>query len=373
MIATCAARGAVANSPARARELIDAYLDKLEAAASERHGTVRREERYSYRQPELTLRVREADGGWKSYKCTTRNISANGIGVMINTVLYKNTRCLVELVSLHEQVVRLPGVVMRCEYMPGTTRLHEVGIQFEKPIRIELFHRKALQTRLLIADDEKQIHTLVGAVLHGLNVTITSCFGAQEALEHLLSHKPDLALIDIDLPQTNGAQLAAAARAAGVPTPLVAMVSGEEGARRDECITAGFDLWISKPLVQADLVSLIRSMRCEPVVSNYVRQPNMLGVIDDFAHRASECAGELLRLFSASDSETLRRHVQSLRTEAVGAGFPFVATAAQDVLQAMDEGLAETDRTALRVKLGFLSRLLRSVVGGSCQIESDSK
>lgn len=361
---------ASAAPPDRAHELVNAYLDRLDDDGSGKHSALRREERFKYRLPQVSVKLKEASGGWRVFKGPTRNISVNGIGIVLGSFVYPGTPCSVELVSLHSHATVQTGQVKRCRYLPGTPRLHEVGIKFDTPIKVEMFHQQTTPARLLVADDEQPVHTLIQALLQDANVVCTSVFDADAALKELSEPKWDVALIDLELPGKSGLEIARALRSAGVATPLVAILRQDDSSIRNDCTDAGFDLWIAKPFQQADLLSLMRSLRCEPVVSTFIQKPQMLVAIDSFARTAAQSAGGLLRMFNASDWARLASSVQSLQAAAWSTGFPLIAAATQDLLQALEDGLAEADRAALRVRIGFVARLLGSVVGGSCQAEA---
>ena len=58
--------------------------------------------------------------------------------------------------------------------------------------------------RILIIDDSPDVHELVRAWLTGESLEIISCDDGQKAASVALSQRPDLILLDVDLPGTNG-------------------------------------------------------------------------------------------------------------------------------------------------------------------------
>ena len=80
--------------------------------------------------------------------------------------------------------------------------------------------------RVLLADDHKLVRAGVRALLEGLGdvVVIAEASDGAEALDLIAAHRPDVALLDINMPKLGG--LEAAARAAGdFPATRVIMLS----------------------------------------------------------------------------------------------------------------------------------------------------
>ena len=79
-----------------------------------------------------------------------------------------------------------------------------------------------------------------------------------EAGEKRASDRFDLILLDIQLPKTDGLEVCRSLRARGLRMPIVALsasVLPEEIARTK---SAGFDLFLSKPISPRDLRSAVR-------------------------------------------------------------------------------------------------------------------
>jgi len=98
----------------------------------------------------------------------------------------------------------------------------------------------------------------------GHHVTVASN-GAQ-ALEHILTHKPDVALLDIGMPKPNGYEVARLVREnAGCRDVLLVAVTGwgQEGDKL-RAREAGFDLHFTKPVEPERIIQLLGSMGIKP-------------------------------------------------------------------------------------------------------------
>lgn len=85
---------------------------------------------------------------------------------------------------------------------------------------------------------------------------------AAEALAHARHQKPDLALIDIGLPEVDGCEVARLLREAMLDTPglrtrLVALTGYSDRAMRKSADAAGFDDYMVKPVLPEALEALL--------------------------------------------------------------------------------------------------------------------
>jgi CheY-like chemotaxis protein len=62
--------------------------------------------------------------------------------------------------------------------------------------------------RILIVDDETTVADSLNLILSGRGYETRAAYSAEQAIELLAQWQPDLAIIDVMLPQMNGIQLA---------------------------------------------------------------------------------------------------------------------------------------------------------------------
>lgn len=111
---------------------------------------------------------------------------------------------------------------------------------------------------VLIIDDNLDVRETLADQLELLGHRVAVAATGPEGLELLRAGRPDIALIDINLPGLDGYELARAARAdPGVSTRLVAMTGYGRPEDRRRAREAGFDDHLVKPL---DLDDLLRAL-----------------------------------------------------------------------------------------------------------------
>jgi CheY-like chemotaxis protein len=101
---------------------------------------------------------------------------------------------------------------------------------------------------VLIVEDNPRNLKLVRDLLEfaGYRTLCADC--AEDGIELAHSHRPDLVLMDIQLPGIDGVEALARLRADGDELPVVALTAFAMKEDRERFLTAGFDGYIEKPL-----------------------------------------------------------------------------------------------------------------------------
>ena len=105
--------------------------------------------------------------------------------------------------------------------------------------------------QIAIVEDHPDNRLLVQMILQGLYDLAAYETGA-EALAGLRQHKPDLVLLDISLPDMDGAELLRQLRADATlrDLPVVALTAHAMSGDRERFLALGFDDYVAKPIVE---------------------------------------------------------------------------------------------------------------------------
>lgn len=114
---------------------------------------------------------------------------------------------------------------------------------------------------VLIAEDNPVNMKLSKIILSKISPTINiiEAENGLVAYEYVIRNRPDLILMDIQMPIMNGYETAKAIRTIdhGREIPIIALTAGTVKGERERCIESGMNDYISKPLVQGKLTERI--------------------------------------------------------------------------------------------------------------------
>jgi signal transduction histidine kinase/CheY-like chemotaxis protein len=121
--------------------------------------------------------------------------------------------------------------------------------------------------RLLLVEDNPINQLVASRLLELAGATPTVAENGRDALELLaMAQAPfDIILMDVQMPVMDGYEATRLLRAQGVRTPILAMSAGVTEAERGECLAAGMNDFISKP-VDADqmMVTIVQWLALPP-------------------------------------------------------------------------------------------------------------
>lgn len=112
---------------------------------------------------------------------------------------------------------------------------------------------------ILIADDEAHLRLLVAASLAAEDCDIVEAADGDEAWELILQHRPEVAILDVQMPGRTGLEVTKAIRAepslAG--TRVIILTSKARPSDIDAGMAAGADLYLTKPFLPIELVTAV--------------------------------------------------------------------------------------------------------------------
>lgn len=115
-----------------------------------------------------------------------------------------------------------------------------------------------LKVSLLVVDDEVAIRRLLRVGLSAEGFAITEAFNGRMATDQIRTNLPDLILLDLGLPDTDGQTLLADWRRSGVDVPIVILSSRTDEAGIVRALESGADDYVTKPFGMKELLARIR-------------------------------------------------------------------------------------------------------------------
>lgn len=109
---------------------------------------------------------------------------------------------------------------------------------------------------ILIAEDESLIRLGLKSMLEGLGHEVIAATNGREAIRMADRHRPDLAILDIRMPYTDGLQ-AARAMAAARPLPILILTAHSEADLIDRASDLPIHGYLVKPILPEELGAAI--------------------------------------------------------------------------------------------------------------------
>jgi putative two-component system response regulator len=119
---------------------------------------------------------------------------------------------------------------------------------------------------ILLADDSIPLHRLVKHQLAADQITVHSAYDGESALAMAASHRPDLILLDVDLPQLDGFEACRrlGTNPATTNIPIIFLTADSITADKVKGLELGAIDYITKPFRPEELRARIRAaLRCK--------------------------------------------------------------------------------------------------------------
>lgn len=118
----------------------------------------------------------------------------------------------------------------------------------------------AEQPTILVVEDDQGIRESLAMVLEFQSYTIVQAESGEDGLELAAAHRPDLVILDINLPGIDGLETCRRLRADGVQSPVLMLTARHEVADRVAGLDAGADDYLPKPFALDELLARVRAM-----------------------------------------------------------------------------------------------------------------
>ncbi len=112
--------------------------------------------------------------------------------------------------------------------------------------------------KILIVDDEDQIRSMLDILLTVEDFEVLQAANGKEALRSAISHKPDLVLLDLGLPDMDGKDIIAALRQWS-NTPIIVLTARSEDDQAVQSLNLGADDYVTKPFRAEVLLARINA------------------------------------------------------------------------------------------------------------------
>ena len=140
--------------------------------------------------------------------------------------------------------------------------------------------------RILVVDDEPQIRRTMRTVLAAAGYEVDDARTGEESLEKLRGFRPDLVLLDINMPGMGGFAACTAIRADTV-APVIMLTARDSEADKIQALDAGADNFVTKPFSTPELLARIRAALRRVPASTSLGKVRVGELVIDFTGRTA--------------------------------------------------------------------------------------
>jgi DNA-binding response OmpR family regulator len=117
------------------------------------------------------------------------------------------------------------------------------------------------QTRtILLVEDDPDVQSAVERVLSGAGYAVQSAPDGASGLELALSHRPDLVLVDVGLPDRDGVSVTRELRERGFRSPILMLTARGTVSDKVTGLEAGADDYLPKPFDLSELIARVKAL-----------------------------------------------------------------------------------------------------------------
>jgi signal transduction histidine kinase/ActR/RegA family two-component response regulator len=193
-------------------------------------------------------------------RSTTRKYGGTGLGLAISSQLVRLMQGDLEIES--------PWLDDETGTRVGGTAFHftaHVGVGSEPARPADTVDRQTTRPlRVLVAEDNPVNQLLATRLLQKLGHAVVTASNGREAVDCLELITPDIILMDVQMPEMDGFEATAAIRAreaaTGRRTPIIALTAHALQGYREECVRAGMDDYLTKPIRIDDLARALAAV-----------------------------------------------------------------------------------------------------------------
>lgn len=105
--------------------------------------------------------------------------------------------------------------------------------------------------KVLLVEDTHEVRFVLRAMIEKLGHQVVEATNGAEAVQSTVDHKPDVVLMDLNMPAVDGLQATAAIRAISQfprQLPIIAMTAFPKALSKEKALDAGCDGYLQKPI-----------------------------------------------------------------------------------------------------------------------------
>lgn len=216
--------------------------------------------------------------------------------------------------------------------------VYQIPAQTVTQDRTQLKSVPKLSGKILLAEDNEINQRLLKALLNRLGASLTIVGDGISAVEHAMRSPYDLILMDIQMPGLSGLEAVEKLRNHYYEKPVVALTANALAENQRECMAAGFDGFLTKPIVRAELYTICeRYLHAETgdksvIMSSILDQePELFDLVSTFVAKLPDMHAKLQRLVEEQSWGELSALTHDLKGLGGSFGYPDITRLAGEI------------------------------------------
>jgi len=155
--------------------------------------------------------------------------------------------------------------------------------------------------KILVIEDESNIRSFAKTILEANDYQVVTADTCQSGIMLFSSHRPDLVLLDLGLPDKDGLEFIRTIRNQQEPTPILVLSARTGETDKVEALDLGANDYITKPFGTAELLARVRAaLRISRYSGNPALAPvgkfTLHDLVIDYDRRLVTISGEEIKL-----------------------------------------------------------------------------
>ena len=203
--------------------------------------------------------------------------------------------------------------------------------------------QEKLKGKALVADNSASHQLLMMVLMKKIGLNAKLVGDGVAAIEATESENFDIIIMETRMPKINGIDAAKTMRQKGIKVPIIALLSDPYSINLKECLKAGFDSFLQKPITKKSLCDMIRKhldgkeIDRSMLVSSIAAGQDVSSVIDTYFEEFPEIFDGLNGANDDNDIEIIEELVKELKGASDSDGLGLLRKYADDLEKVMNQ------------------------------------